>query len=71
MAGRRKTLLELRHPFFLPMWRRVLLVALLAGWVGLEIAMGNVIWALLAGGIGVYAGYVFFFAFDQDNPPEP
>ncbi|QIE43558.1 hypothetical protein G5B39_14970 (plasmid) [Rhodobacteraceae bacterium SC52] len=47
-----------------PMWRRILMVALLAFWTGIEILGGNPYWALLAGGIGVYAIWVFFFAFD-------
>lgn len=55
-------------PFFRPMWRRVVTVIVIALWVWLEIAMGNPYWALLAGGIGAYAAYVFFFAFDLPEP---
>ena len=66
--------LDLRVPFFQPMWRRVLTVALLGGWVAVELTHGNPWWALLAAGIGVYAAYVFFFDFrietddDTDAP---
>ncbi|WP_424973972.1 hypothetical protein [Dinoroseobacter sp. S124A] len=66
--GRRKAVLELRVPFFRPMWRRVATVIVIALWTGVEIAMGNPYWALLAGGIGVYSAYVFFFAFDLPEP---
>lgn len=70
MSGRRKDLLGLRHVFFLPKWRRVVLVALLAGWTVVETSLGNPFWALLVGGIGVYAIYVFFFDFNlPDGPP--
>ncbi len=46
------------------MWRRVATVIVIALWTWLEIAMGNPYWALLAGGIGAYCAFVFFFAFD-------
>jgi hypothetical protein len=69
---RRKALLDLRVPFFRPMWRRGATVAVLALWTGVEVSMGNPFWALLAGGIGVYAIYVFYFAFDPPGDgPEP
>jgi hypothetical protein len=53
------------------MWRRVVTFAVLAIWTGLEVVAANPFWAMLAGGIGIYAGYVFFFAFDlhDDEPP--
>lgn len=65
--GRRKAVLDLRVPFFRPVWRRVVTVLVLALWTGVELVMGNPYWALLAGGIGVYAIYVFAFDFE---PPE-
>ncbi|ABV93019.1 hypothetical protein Dshi_1277 [Dinoroseobacter shibae DFL 12 = DSM 16493] len=64
---RRKAVLDLRVPFFRPVWRRVAMVLVLALWTGVEVSMGNPFWALLAGGIGVYAIYVFAFDFD---PPD-
>lgn len=63
MSEKRANVLELRHPFLLPMWRRVVFVAALAGWTVVEIVAGNPFWALLMGGIGVYAVYVLFFDF--------
>ena len=55
--------LELRHPFFIQLWRRVLLVMLLVFWSVIEGLMGNQVWALLVGSIGIYSIYVFFFDF--------
>ena len=55
--------LELRHPFFIQLWRRVLLVILLVFWSVIEGLMGNQVWALLVGSIGIYSIYVFFFDF--------
>ncbi len=75
MADRKKSgrhpALDLRVPFFQPMWRRLVTVALLAGWVVVELTYGNPWWALLAAGIGAYAAYVFFLDFriaDDDEP---
>ena len=62
-------LLDLQHPFFIPLWRRVLIVAACLGWAVIEIAGDNVFWAILFGAIGLYAGYVFFFDF-HPRPPE-
>jgi len=55
--------LELRHPFFIQLWRRVLLVILLVFWSVIEGLMGNQVWALLVASIGIYSIYVFFFDF--------
>lgn len=61
-------LLDLNHPFFIPLWRRVLIVALCLGWAVVEIVGGSPFWAILFGAIGLYAGYAFFFDF---HPREP
>ena len=55
--------LELRHAFFVPIWRRVLLVVVLGVWTFIEGSAGNTVWACLIGGIGVYSVYVLFFDF--------
>lgn len=64
---KRHPALDLRVPFFRPMYRRVLTVAVIAIWTGIELIYGNPWWALLAGGIGVYAGYVLFFDYGNDG----
>jgi len=53
----------LRHPFFRPLWRRITLIAVLAGWTVVEATAGNPVWALLMAGIGIYSSYVFFIDF--------
>ena len=55
--------LELRHPFFVPIWRRVLLVLILGFWTIIEGLLGNQIWTLFVAGICLYSIYVFFFNF--------
>jgi len=63
MNKRRPNALELRNPFFRPLWRRIVLIAVLAGWTVVEAIAGNAVWAFLMSGIGVYSTYVFFFDF--------
>ncbi|NAZ36136.1 DUF3329 domain-containing protein [Rubellimicrobium sp. CFH 75288] len=59
---------DLNHPFFIPLWRRVVIVALSCGWALVEFAGGSPFWGILFGAIGLYAGWHFFFNF---NPREP
>ncbi|MFV0298774.1 MAG: DUF3329 domain-containing protein [Hyphomicrobiaceae bacterium] len=49
---------DLRHPFFNPLWRRVLTVAVALGWALFELATGSPGWALMFGAVGAWAGYV-------------
>jgi hypothetical protein len=65
-----RRLLDLNHPFFIPLWRRGLIVAACLGWAVVEIVGQNTVWALLFGGIGLYAGYVFFFDFQPRDPDD-
>ena len=64
--------LDLRHPFFVPVWRRILCVVLLFIWGILETLGGNTFWALLVFGIGAYSVYCFFFDFvlPEDDAPD-
>ena len=64
---KRHPALDLRVPCFRPMYRRVLTVLVIAIWTGIELVYGNPWWALLAGGIGAYAGYVLFFDYGNDG----
>lgn len=57
-------LLELRHPFFRPAWRRAATVAFCFAWAAVEVARGSAAWAVLFGGIGAYCLWMFFIAFD-------
>jgi hypothetical protein len=62
--------LDLNHPFFIPLWRRVLVVAACLGWAAFEFlgARGSPFWGILFGAIGLYAAYAFFLNF---HPREP
>jgi len=55
---------DLQVPFFTPLWRRILTVAVALGWAGFELVSGSVGWAILFGAAGVYAAHQFFIAWD-------
>lgn len=62
-------LFDLDHPFFIPLWRRVLIVAVCLGWAAFEFAgTGSPFWGTLFGAIGLYAGWHFFFNFNPRTP---
>ena len=52
------------HPFFKPLWRRVAVVGVCAGWGLFEISMGQTGWGLAFLGLGAVAFYGLFIAFD-------
>jgi hypothetical protein len=55
--------IDLRHPFFAPLWRRIALVVLLASWTLIESLIGHIFWAVVIGCLGIYSAYIFFFDF--------
>lgn len=59
--------LDLRGPFFKPMWRRVLMALLFVIWTLIEFWNDNQGWALVAAAIGVYVIYVQFFDYDDED----
>ncbi len=60
---------DLDHPFFKPLWLRVVIVAVALGWALIELAGGSPFWAILFGALGVYAAYKFFFDFNPRDKP--
>lgn len=65
-----KSFFDLQQEFYRPLWLRIAIVALCLGWALVELSAGAPIWALLFGGIGLYAGHQFFIAFDP-KPADP
>ncbi len=59
---------DLDHPFFRPLWIRVLTVAACLGWATVEASRGFAGWAFVFAALGVYAAWRFFVTF---NPREP
>jgi hypothetical protein len=61
---------DLQHPFYKPLWIRVLITAVCLGWTVVELLGGNVFWAILFGSVGVYAFHQFFIAFNPRDPED-
>ncbi|WP_282024782.1 hypothetical protein [Limimaricola cinnabarinus] len=68
-----KRLFEVRSPFFVPVWRRVVVVVLVFGWALIELSQGAPGWALLFAAAGAWCAWQFFFVFDQrpGGPNDP
>ena len=56
-------LLDPAHPFFAPLWRRIIIVVLTLGWAAFEIMTGNPFWAILFGAVGVHCTYQLLIAY--------
>lgn len=50
---------DLAVPFFIPAWRRQLVVIFCFGWCLLEFATGNMTWGILFAGFGAIAVWQF------------
>jgi len=59
--------------FFRPLWRRVLVTALVAGWFGFETLFSrDPLWITLTGIALAYCAWNFFLRFkDPGEPPPP
>jgi hypothetical protein len=62
-------LIDPNHPFYRPLWRRVLIVAVCLGWAVVEGVTSEPFWALLVGAVGIYAAWMLLVNFDP-KPPE-
>ena len=58
---------NVQSTFFIPIWRRIFVVAACAAWGLFEFAMGEPIWALLFIAIAAYCAHQFFIVFDPDD----
>lgn len=61
-------LLDVQHPFFRPLWRRIVITVLCLGWAVFEFVTASPFFGVLFGAIGLYCVYQFFFAFDPKEP---
>jgi len=58
------------HPWFDPLWRRLILVGFCAGWTGLEYSLGNSTWVFIMGAITLYAGWAYLYAYKGPHDPD-
>ncbi|MEL6888950.1 MAG: hypothetical protein AAFO86_09590 [Pseudomonadota bacterium] len=59
--------LGLQHPFFLPLWRRVVTVLAITLWGGFELWLGNTGWASFFAILAAICILEFFILFDPEN----
>ena len=64
----KKSAFDLRHPFFRPVWRRVLVVAICFAWASVEYSNGAEIWAMIFAALGGAAAWQFFI--DWKDPDD-
>lgn len=60
-------LLDPQHPFYAPLWRRVVIVVLCLGWALVELSRSELVWAGVFAVCGLFCAYQFFVVF---RPPE-
>lgn len=71
-----KKFLDTDHPWFRPLWTRILFTVLPLAWGVLEFTTGSPFWGTIFLGLAGYAGWGFFVDFDpdrakSDRPEEP
>ena len=66
----REKFFDLRHPFFNPLWRRVLTVAVSGGWAVVELVSGSPGWAIMFGAVAAWCAYEFFVNWEPPGGQE-
>lgn len=66
-----KRLFDLRHSMFRPVWARVLAVAIIVAWTGVEVANGAVAWAVVFGAAAAFMAWSFFVRYRESDHYDP
>jgi hypothetical protein len=63
---------EQDSPFYKPLWRRIVITAIVALWVAFEIYKDGGFWLVIAVAMLCYALWIFFLSWPKtpDNPPQ-
>jgi len=59
-----KSFFDVQSAFFIPLWRRIIIVVLILGWAVFEFFAGSPVWGGLFAAVGIYCAHQFFIAFD-------
>jgi hypothetical protein len=59
--------LDVDHPFFLPRWRRIAIVALCTAWAVFEWTLQSHFWAVLTTALAVYTAWALLLTFDPER----
>lgn len=54
-------MIDPHHPFYEPLWRRVLIPAICFAWAIFELVAGSLTWAGISAALGAYAAYKLFY----------
>ncbi|MBL8584825.1 MAG: DUF3329 domain-containing protein [Rhizobiaceae bacterium] len=63
--------METDHPFFRPLWIRVVVVGFCVAWAAFEFYGGSSFWGMLFLAMGGISFHGFFIAFDPDGKKKP
>jgi hypothetical protein len=55
------------HPFYKPLWRRVVLCCVLASWVLMEIVARDAMWMIIAGALFVVCVWQFLITWPKSG----
>ena len=55
------------HPFFRPLWRRIVLVVFCAAWAVFEFWNGQAFWGTLAVGMAAYGAWEFLWNYSPKD----
>jgi hypothetical protein len=59
------------HPFYRPLWRRLVIVGLIAAWAAYEIGVvRDPLWMILIGGLLAYAVWNFLITWPKPGPTD-
>ena len=63
-------IIDTNHPFYRPLWVRLLIVGLCSVWAVVEFVNNEPFWGTVVGGVAIYSAYVLLLTF-KPKAPEP
>ena len=63
-------LLDIEHPFYAPLWRRVAILAVILVWAAVEFLTGSTGWGAGCTALAAYCAYQFFVVFRAADPKD-
>ncbi len=64
-------MIDTNHPFYDPLWRRILIPAICFVWAVIELVTGSVTWAVISGALGLFAAYKLLVEWRPRPPQAP
>ncbi len=65
-------LIDPAHPFYRPLWRRIVIVAVTAAWFGFEVLISrSQLWAVLAGALFAYTAWILLYTWKSEAGLKP